>query len=115
MFSKLKVTQLEKNMPTNNMYVNGEVAEAQKAVLALASRLCTYEPVIELNMEVAATLMAPKVAWELEGLAIRMQEREEEGEVSAIGEWRKAEEVARQEGKNIFITHKEVFTMPRDK
>ena len=37
-------------------------------------------------MEVAATLMAPKVAWELEGLAIRMQEREEEGEVSAIGE-----------------------------
>ena len=66
-------------------------------------------------MEVAATLMAPKVAWELEGLAIRMQEREEEGEVSAIGEWEKAEEVARQEGKNIFITHKEVLTMPRDK
>ena len=42
MFSKLKVTQLEKNMPTNNMYVNGEVAEAQKAVLALPSRFCTY-------------------------------------------------------------------------
>ena len=46
--------------------------------------------------------MAPKAAWELEGLAIRMQEREEEGEVGAIGEWREAEEVARQEGKNIF-------------
>ena len=46
--------------------------------------------------------MAPKAAWEQEGLAIRMQEREEEGEVSAIGEWGKAEEVARQEGKNIF-------------
>ena len=61
-------------------------------------------------MEVAATLMAPKVAWELEGLATRMQEREEEGEVGAIGEWREAEEVARQEGKNIFFTHKEVLT-----
>ena len=46
--------------------------------------------------------MAPKVPWELEGLAIRMQEREEEGEVGAVGEWREAEEVARQEGKNIF-------------
>ena len=66
-------------------------------------------------IRLAATLMAPKAAWELEGLAIRMQEREEEGEVSAIGEWEKAEEVARQEGKNIFITHKEVLTMPRDK
>ena len=92
------------------MYVHGEVAEAKNAVLALPSRFCTYEPVTEHNMEVAATLMAPKAAWELEGLAIRMQEREEEGEVGAIGEWRDAEEVARQEGKNIFITH-----MPRYK
>ena len=66
-------------------------------------------------MEVAATLMAPKAAWEQEGLAIRMQEREEEGEVGAVWEWREAEEVARQEGKNFFITHKEVLTMPRDK
>ena len=46
--------------------------------------------------------MAPKAAWELEGLATRMQEREEEGEVGAIGEWREAEEVARQEGKKFF-------------
>ena len=44
-----------------------------------------------------------------------MQERKEEGKVGAVGEWREAEEVARQEGKNIFFTHEEVLTMPRDK
>ena len=71
-------------MPTNNMFVDGEVAEAKIAVLALPSRFCTYEPVTEHNMEVAATLMAPKAAWEQEGLAIRMQEREEEGEVGRV-------------------------------
>ena len=94
------------------MYVDGEVAEAKIAVLALPSRFCTYEPVTEHNMEVAATLMAPKAAWELEGLAIRMQERRARSVPLESGGRLKRSPGKR--GRIFFFTHKEVLSMPRD-
>ena len=84
------------------VYGDAQVTEAQKAVLALPSKFCTYEAVTEHKMAVAANVMGTKVAWELHARKDRKEERELDGEIGAQGEWRLEEEVSRQVEKDIF-------------
>ena len=86
------------------VYGDAQVTEAQKAVLALPSKFCTYEAVTEHKMAVAANVMGTKVAWELHAKKDRKEERELDGEIGAQGEWRLEEEVSRQVEKDIFGT-----------
>ena len=84
------------------VYGDAQVTEAQKAVLALPSKFCTYEAVTEHKMAVAASVMGTKVTWELHARKDRKEERELDGEIGAQGEWREEEEVSRQVEKDIF-------------
>ena len=67
------------------VYGDAQVTEAQKAVLALPSKFCTYEAVTEHKMAVAASVMGTKVTWELHARKDRKEERELDGEIGAQG------------------------------
>ena len=84
------------------VYGDAEVTKEQRAVLTLPSKFCTYQPVTEHNMKMAATVMAAKVTWELQARGRRIKDREGEGEIGGVGEWREKEEVQRQEKKDII-------------
>ena len=84
------------------VYGDAQLTEAQKAVLALPSKFCTFETVTEHKMAVAASVMGSKIAWELHARKDRKEDRELDGEMDGEGEWREEEEVNRQEEKNIF-------------
>ena len=84
------------------VYGDAQLTEAQKAVLALPSKFCTFETVTEHKMAVAASVMGAKIAWELHARKDRKEDRELEGELDGDGEWREEEEVSQQEEKNIF-------------
>ena len=84
------------------VYGDATVTEAQRAVLALPSKFCTFQPVTEHGMRVAATVMSAKVTWELQAREERRRDREGEGKAGGTGEWREAEEVQKQEEKDIF-------------
>ena len=58
------------------------------AILALASKFCTYEAVTEHKMAVAAGVMGSKIAWELHSRKSRLEDRQADGEVGGEGEWR---------------------------